>query len=56
VICIDCILRIKQKMQMLLEAKIGSYKIYDNSLLALIADNRWMTDEVRMQVYYEDSM
>lgn len=49
---VDCILRIKQKTQMLLVAKIGSYKIYDNSLLSLIDDNGWVPDEVCMHVYF----
>lgn len=32
--------------QWLLEAKIGSYKLYDRSLLTLILNNGWVSDDV----------
>ena len=31
---------------MLLEAKVGSYKIYDESVRSLITEDGWVTDEV----------
>jgi len=34
---------------MLLEAKIGSYKIYDEGIRSLIDENGWVTDEVRFE-------
>jgi len=37
--------RIRNKTQMLFEAKIGSYKVYDESILSLIDVNGWVTDE-----------
>ena len=51
-ISVGCILRIKQKTQMLLEAKIGSYKIFDSGLRSLIDHNGWVTDEVSLCSVY----
>ena len=40
-------MRIRNKTQMLFEAKFGSYKVYDEGILSLIDTNGWVTDEVR---------
>ena len=39
--------RSKGTIQYLLEAKISSYKLYDNSLVSLIPKHGWLSDEVR---------
>ena len=40
------ITRRKGTIQYLLEAKIASYKLYDNSLISLIPKHGWLSDEV----------
>ncbi|XP_065902822.1 uncharacterized protein [Dysidea avara] len=40
------LMRIRNKTQMLFEAKFGSYKVYDEGILSLIDTNGWVTDEV----------
>ena len=48
--------RSKGAIQYLLEAKISSYKLYDNSLVSLIPKHGWLSDEVKpfnkVYVYY----
>ena len=38
------------KPKWLLEAKIGSYKLYDKSFLSLILKNGWVSDDVRLAI------
>ena len=45
--------RIMEKTQMLLEAKIGSYKVYDEGIQSLMQIDGWVTDEVRVCNNYE---
>ena len=37
---------LKFPSQYLLEAKVHTYKIYDKSILSLIQENGWVSDEV----------
>ena len=46
---IDRLLRMCQiKPKWLLEAKIGSYKLYDKSFLSLILKSEWVSDDVSL--------
>ena len=44
--------RAKGTIQYFLEAKVASYKLYDNSLVSLIPQHGWLSDEVCKKEIY----